>query len=423
MISPRAAFHLREATAGLTTFLTMAYIVVVNPAILSSEGTGMPFSGVMTATVLVCAVMTLLMGVGARLPFAVAPGMGINAFFTFTIILGQQVPWRTALGMVFWSGVLFVLLSATPLRMWVAQAVPLHVRLGAAAGIGLFLCFIGLKNAGLVVADPVTLVRPGPLGTASVLALAGLALMAGLQQRGSPLALVVGMAAVTVGSWAAGMVKLPAVMVAAPDFSLMGQLDLWGALQPALLPATAALLFTDFFDSVSTFMGVAHATGQTTPEGQPRRLKEGLLVDAFATLGSALFGTSSGTTYMESAAGIHAGGTTGWTSVYTAVLFVPCLFLAPLAGAIPPYATGPVLVLVGALMFRSITHVRLEKLEETVPAFLATALIPLTFSITQGMVYALLAHVVLFAAAGRRAEVSNAMWVLAGICALMLFVV
>lgn len=409
-----------DVVGGVTTFLTMSYIVVVNPAILATEGTGMSFAAVMTATVLLSAAMTFLMGVYAKIPFAVAPGMGINAFFTFSLVLGQKVPWPTALGLVFWAGVLFLVLSLTPVREQVALAIPPSLRAAAAVGIGLFLTFIGLKNAGLVVASPATLVQAGKLGREALLSLAGLVVMAVLLRRKSPFALLLGMASVTAAAAALGLVHAPPRLVASPDFSSVFKLDLVGALTPALLPAALAILFTDLFDSLSTLVGVAHATGLVDESGQPRRLKQGLIVDALATLGAGLLGTSSGTAYIESAAGIEAGGRTGRASIVTALCFLPCLFLAPLAGMVPPCATAPVLVLVGCLMFRSVRDLELANLEDAIPAFLTILLIPLTFSITHGMLFGFLAHTVLYALAGRAREIRPTMWAIAAISALLL---
>jgi AGZA family xanthine/uracil permease-like MFS transporter len=411
----------REALAGLTTFFTMAYIVVLNPAILSGSGTGMPFSGVLTATVLLSFSMTLLMGAYARLPFAVAPGMGLNAFFAYSIVLGRGVPWQTALGVVFWAGVLFAVISLTPVRVKIAEAIPDSLRTGAAAGIGLFLAFIGLKNAGFVVADPATLVKLGVLDRKVFLSLLGGALTIYLMRRKSALAFLAGIFAVTGASWAMGLVAAPDSPFSAPDFSsVFLKLDIVGALSLSLLPAMISILFTDLFDSISTFVGVAHATGLVDEKGRPLRLKEGLVVDAFATLGAGLMGTSSGTAYIESAAGIEMGGRTGWTAFFCALAFLPCFFLGPLAGMVPPYATAPVLVIVGALMFRSVTSIDFSRLEDAVPAFLTIALIPLTFSITQGILWGLVSHAALYALCGRRRDLSASALVLAAASAVLI---
>ncbi len=413
----------REAIAGVTTFFTMSYIVVVNPSILSSQGTGMPFDGVLTATVVICFLMTLAMGLYAKLPFAVAPGMGLNAFFAYSIVLSRHVPWQVALGMVFWSGVLFVLISVGPVREWVANAIPLQLRIAAAGGIGLFLTFIGLRNAGLIAPDPATLLRPGPLGWETLLACLGLLVSAYLIRRGSPLAFLAGMAAVTLLAVSLGLVYLPDSWLSLPDFSrVFLQLDPVGALQWALAPAIISLLFTDLFDSLSTFVGVSQANGMLDENGQPRNLRQGLLVDAFATLGAGLAGSSPGTAYIESSAGIQVGGRSGLTSVFTALCFLPCLFLAPLAAMVPPFATAPVLVLVGLYMFRGVRDLSLEKLEDALPAFLTLILIPLTFSITQGILWGFIAHVALYIQAGRWKDLRPAMVALAVLAAVLILI-
>ena len=400
-----------EAIAGVTTFFTMAYIVVVNPSILSTAGTGMSFSGVLTATVLVCFTMTLLMGVYAKLPFAVAPGMGINAFFTFTIILTQKVPWQVALGIIFWAGVLFLLVSVTPLRETIARAIPKELRIAAAGGIGLFLTFIGLKNAGFVIADPVTLVTHGLLGKPALLTVLGVAIAVFLMSRKSPFAFLAAIAMVTLTAWALGMVTAPPSPLSRPDFkSVFLKLDILGALKLSLLPAIITILFTDLFDSISTFIGVSHAANLLDKDGHPRNLRQGLIVDSLATLGAGLAGSSSGTAYIESIAGINMGGRTGLTSVFTALCFLPCFFIAPLAGMVPPYATAAVLILVGAAMFRGIGQINFSKIEEGVPAFVTLILIPLTFSITQGILWGFISHVALYLIVGRRKEIHPVMY-------------
>jgi len=403
-----------EAIAGITTFFTMAYIVVVNPAILSTPGTGMSFSGVLTATVVVCFVMTLLMGVYAKLPFAVAPGMGLNAFFTFTIILTQKVWWQTALGIVFWAGILFFLISITPIRETIAKAIPTELRIGTAAGIGIFLTFIGLKNSGLIASDPVTFVKLGLLGKEALLTIVGLVITLILVIRRSVFSFLAGIFIVTLIALALGMIKAPEHLLSAPDFkTVFLKLDILGALKLSLLPAIIAILFTDLFDSISTFIGVAHAADLLDEQGNPRNLRQGLIVDALATLGAGVAGTSSGTAYIESIAGINVGGRTGLTSVFTALCFLPCLFLAPLAGMVPPYATAPVLILVGASMFKSVGQIAFSKIEEGLPAFLTIILIPLTFSITQGILWGFISHVGLYLLVGRRRDIHPVMFVLA----------
>ena len=407
-----------DIVGGITTFVTMAYIVVVNPGILSSAGTGMPFSGVLTATVFIASSMTLLMGLYARLPFAVAPGMGLNAFFAFTLILQNKIPWPTALGIVFWAGVLFLLVSATPIREKVALAIPAALRAAAAAGIGLLLTFLGLRNAGIVVADAATLVRMGTLDYRAAFLLLGILIAAVLSHRRNPLAFLSAIAVVTGLAWTLGYERAPDHLVSLPDFSsTFLALDIKGALQLSLLPAIIAILFTDLFDSLSTFIGVATASGLTDADGKPINLRRGLIVDSIATLSAGLAGSSPGTAYVESIAGIRMGGRSGRASVVTALCFIPCFFLGPLVAAVPGYATAPVLVLVGVSMFQAIAGIDFSRLEDALPAFVTLVLIPLTLSITQGILWGFLLHAVLYAVVGRGREVGLALWVLAALSA------
>lgn len=411
----------REIIAGVTTFFTMAYIVIVNPAILSTAGTGIPFSGALTATILVCFTMTLLMGLYAKLPFGVAPGMGLNAFFTYTIVLQGGVPWPVALGIVFWAGVLFLLVSATNVREAVAMAIPRPLRAATAAGIGLLLTFIGLQSAGFVADNPATLVGVGPLDHRAILTVLGLVVIAWLTRRGNPLAYLASITVVTAIAWVGGWVRVPAQWLSAPDFSsVFLKLDVVGALQWTLLPAIVTVLLTDLFDSISTFIGVAQASNLLDEEGRPKHLREGLIVDALATLGAGLFGSSSGTAYVESIAGIRMGGRTGLTAIVTACCFLPCFFIAPLAAAVPSYATAAVLIMVGVSMFRTVTDVPFDRPEVAVPAFATMILIPLTFSITQGILWGFILYALLHALAGRGREIGLAVWGLAAVSVALL---
>jgi AGZA family xanthine/uracil permease-like MFS transporter len=408
----------RDIVGGITTFFTMAYIVVVNPSILASPGTGMAFTGVLTATVLLAFSMSLMMGLYARLPFAVAPGMGLNAFFAFTIVLQQQVPWPTALGIVFWGGVLFLIVSATPLREQIALAIPAGLRLATAVGIGLLLTLIGLRNAGLIESDPATLLRLGTLDHRTVFLLTGVLIAVALMRRQNPFAFLAAIFAVTAAAWTMGYAAPPERVVSAPDFSsVFLKLDILGALRLALVPAIVTILFTDLFDSLSTFIGVANAAGLVDRDGKPINLRRGLIVDSFATFGAGLVGTSPGTAYVESIAGIRMGARTGRASVVTALCFLPCLFVAPLAAAVPGYATAAVLVLVGLTMFQTVTTIDFSSLEDGLPAFVTIVLIPLTLSISQGILWGFVLHVLLYLVTGRVRELRPALWVLAVVSA------
>lgn len=403
-----------EVLAGLTTFLTMSYIIFVNPTILATKETGMSFTGVMTATVLLCFTMTMLMGVYAKLPYAVAPGMGINAFFAYTIIIGDKVPWPTALGMVFWAGVLFLLISLTPLREKLAESLPHNLKVGCSVGIGMFLTFIGLKNSGLVVEDPVTYLKMGKLQGDALLTIGGLLVILPLLKRKTPAAFLIGIAVVTIASLALDSSSpIPNNLIAAPDFeSVFFKLDILGALKLSFIPVILSIVFTDLFDSISTFVGVSRAGHLLDKHDNPLRMREGLIVDAWATLTAGLFGTSSGTAYIESATGIESGGRTGLTSIVTALCFLPFLFLAPLALMIPISATAPVLICVGILMFKNISDLKMEHFEDWVPAVLTIMLIPLTFSITKGLMWGLFIQFALYLLLGRMKKISPALMIL-----------
>ncbi len=399
----------------------MSYIVVVNPSILATPDTGMPFDGVLAATVLVAASMTLLMGVYANLPFGVAPGMGLNAFLAYTVIAQRQVPWPIALGCVFWAGVLFLVLSLTPARERIATAIPPGLRFAAAAGIGLLLTLIGLRNAGLVIADPATIVRAGSLDHRAALLVLAIVVAVALGRRGNPLAFLAAILTVTAVAWTAGFATIPDTFASTPRLgSVFLQLDPIGALQVALVPTMVSIAMTDLFDSLSTFMGVATASGLTGTDGQPLRLRRGLIVDAWATLGASLAGSSPGTAYVESIAGIRMGARTGRAAMVTAVCFLPCFFLAPLAASIPLYATAPVLLMVGVAMFQTVQHVRFDRLEDGLPAFVTLVLIPLTLSITQGLLWGFVLHALLHVLSGRGRELSKTVWVLAGLAVILL---
>ncbi|MGI4991866.1 NCS2 family permease [Halobacteriovorax sp. GFR7] len=395
-----------EVIAGITTFLTMSYIIFVNPLILSSDGTGMSFSAVMTGTILASFVATLLMGLIAKLPFALAPGMGLNAFFTYTLILDQKIPWQQALGLVFWSGVVFVILSVTPFREKLVKSIPKNLRMAMAVGIGIFLAFIGLKNTGIIIDHPVTLVQTAPLSSEGTAVVLGFVLIIALFKKNIPGSLLIGI----LFTWTLGALfgksTLPKSFFANPDFSYFMQADIIGALKIAYIPSILTLMMTDLFDSLSTFIGVAETANLKNEKGEIKNMKQALTVDALATLFSAFFGTSTTTTFVESSAGVSVGGRTGLTSIITAICFLPFLFLAPFAESIPSYATAPVLIFVGILMFKNISSINFDKFEEMIPAFLCIVLIPLSFSITTGIMWGLFVHTILYIVAGRIKDLS-----------------
>jgi len=400
-----------EVIAGLSSFLATSYIIVVNPSILSQ--TGMSFPAVMTATILVCFFSSLMMGVYAHNPIVVAPGMGLNAFFTYSAVIGMKVPWPTALGAVFWSGIFFLLLSAFNIRTAIVRAIPKPLRYAIAAGIGLFITLIGLVNAGFIEKNAATVVSHAPLHPTLLVFLAGLFFTAILLVRKLKGAILFGiiattLLATTIGRVWGGAEKLVSFhgVLASPDFSLLGKLDLMGSLKFAVLPVIFSFVFTDLFDSLSTFVGLAEAANLVDENGEPKHVKQALITDAVATTLAGLVGSSPGTAYIESAVGIEEGGRTGLTAVVAAVLFLPFLFLSPLLSMVPSVATAPALVLVGAFMIRPVIKINWLQLDEAIPAFLAMVLIPFTYSITQGIIWGFLSWTIIKAVSGKPADLS-----------------
>lgn len=416
-----------EVFAGITTFLTMAYILAVNPMIL--EKAGMPFSGVLTATILVASISSILMGLVANLPFALAPGMGINAFFTFSMVIGMKIPWQTALGAVFVSGIIFMLMTVMRMREAIVKAIPHCVRLGVAAGIGLFLCLLALKSAGFIVANPATLLSFGGFNPQTLIFLVGLALTILFEHRKIHGSLLLGILLTTVLAISHGrlwpgevFVVVPAQLSSQPDFSsVFLQLDIRGAFSLGIMGATFTLLFTDMFDSISTFLGVASVAGMVDENGEPKNFNLALFVDAVSTTISGLVGSSSGTTYIESAAGVEQGGRTGLTAVITGLLFIPFLWFAPALQMIPACAVAPALLLVGFFMLRAISGVDWKDYEVGLPAFAALILIPFTFSISQGISWSLILFLLLKIYSGKIRETSPVLWVITMFAGLALY--
>ncbi len=408
---------LTEILAGVSSFLATAYIIIVNPAILSQAG--MSFPAVLTATVLVSFFSSLMMGLYARNPILVAPGMGLNAFFTFTAVLTMKISYQIALGAVFWSGIVFLLLSAFNIRTYIVQAIPKTLRYAIASGIGLFIAMIGLANAKFVVANPATIIGIGKLDTAVLTFVAGLAITAFLLVKKVKGSILIGIVLTTllawpIGRWWGGINPIVNVahLVAMPDFSLLFQLDILHSLQWSMVPVIFAFVFTDMFDSLSTFVGLSEAAGLVDENGEPRNIKRSLMVDAFSTTIAGLLGSSPGTAYIESAVGIEQGGRTGLTAITGAILFLPFLFLSPLISAVPAIATAPALVLVGVFMMKPIIKINWIQLEEAIPAFIAMVFIPLTYSITQGIIWGFLSWTLLQVAAGKAKQISIALWII-----------
>jgi AGZA family xanthine/uracil permease-like MFS transporter len=410
-----------EIRAGIATFLTMAYIIVVNPGILSNAG--MPFDGVLFATVLVCAVSSILMGLVANLPFGLAPGMGINAFFTFSLVLGMGISWQTALGAVFISGIIFLILSIFKVREIIVRAIPATIRYAVAAGIGIFLALIGLTSVGFIVSNPATVVGFGGMNAQTIIFIVGLFITGFLVIKKVKGALIYGIVAtsvialvvslITVSRGGEAFVQLPKGVFALPSLDVFFKLDIVSAFSLGMILPIFTLIFTDMFDSISTFIGVSEVGGFIDEKtGEPENVGRALLVDAFSTTISGLFGTSSGTTYIESAAGVEEGGRTGLTAVVTGLLFIPFMFLSPLLSFIPGVATAPILVLVGIFMIKPLRRVEWGDFEEAIPAFLALILIPLTYSITQGIIWGFISYTLIKLVRGKGKEIHPALYVI-----------
>jgi AGZA family xanthine/uracil permease-like MFS transporter len=404
-----------ELAAGLTTFLTMAYIIFVNPQILSEAG--VPFSGALFATCLSAAVGSLMMGLVANYPFALAPGMGLNAYFTYTVVKTLGYDWRLALGAVFISGVAFLILTLARIRAMIVDAIPMTMKTSVAAGIGLFIAFIGLKNAGVIAASPATFVTLGHVTSKpTLLALGGLIVTAALMARGYKTAIILGVFLITAVAILLGLSKLPAGALQTPDVSsAFMKLDVGGALRLGAFDVIFIFLFVDLFDTIGSLMGLGRQAGYLTPEGKMPRVNRALLADAIATIAGSIFGTSTVVTYIESATGVSEGGRTGLTAVTVAALFVLAMFFAPIAGAIPPIATAPALIIVGALMIGAVTSIKWDDMTEAIPAFLTMLAMPLTFSIANGLALGFIFYPLLKVLTGRRREASPLVYVLAGL--------
>lgn len=401
----------QEMLGGLTTFVTMAYIVVVNPQILAQAG--MPVDGVVFATCISAAVATLVMGLYANYPIALAPGMSLNAYFTYSVCIAMHVPWQSALAVVFFSGTLFLILTLTRVREQIVNGIPDCLKHSTAAGIGMFIAFVGLRNAKIVVANPATFVGLGSFSDKGVqTACFGLALMLVLMSRRLHGAIFLGIIGTALFGILRGISTWPRAIFAMPHpTSTLLQLDFRGASHLGLLEILFAFLFVDLFDNIGTLVGVCEQGG-FVKEGKIPRVGRILVADAVGTIVGSLTGTSTVTSYIESSAGVAAGARTGLSNLAVAALFLLATFCSPLAAAIPAYATAPALVLVGVLMTQSIAQVQWRDFSEAVPAFITMLATPLAFSIATGLSLGLISYTVVKVAAGKFREVNLLIWIL-----------
>lgn len=395
-----------EVIAGLTTFLTMAYIIFVNPDILAAAG--MPKDAVFVATCLAAALGSAIMGLYANYPIALAPGMGLNAYFAFAVVGGMGFSWQQALGAVFISGCLFIIVSLFQIRELIVNSIPRSLKFAISAGIGLFLAIIGLKNAGLIAAHPATFVTLGDVhAPGAILAAMGFLLIVALEQRKVPGAIIIGILAVTVSSMLLGINSFGGVVAMPPSLApTMFALDINGALDKGLLAVILTFFLVELFDASGTLIGVAHRAGLLDKDGKLPRLKKALLADSIAIVAGAGMGTSSTTAYIESAAGTSVGGRTGLTAVVVALLFLAALIFAPLAGSVPAYATAPALCYVAVLMIRGLAEIDWDDLTETAPAVITAITMPFTFSIAHGIAFGFVSYAVIKLLAGRVRELS-----------------
>lgn len=412
----KTTFH-TEILAGVTTFLTMCYIIIVNPMILSE--TGMDHGAVFVATCLAAAIGCLVMGIVANYPIALAPGMGLNAYFTYSVCLGMGVPWQTALAAVFVSGMIFIAISMFKIREAIVNAIPMSLKLAIGGGIGLFLALIALKNAGVIVDNPATLVGLGDLKQPTVLlALLGFLMVVVMHHFKVRGAIIISILVLTAISTALGLSEFKGVVGEIPSIApTFMQMDFKGLFTASLIGVIFVFFLVDLFDSTGTLVGVSHRAG-LLQDGKLPRLKKALFADSSAIVAGAALGTSSTTPYIESSAGVAAGGRTGLTAVIVGLLFIACLFLAPLAQSVPGFATAPALLFVGVLMIQGIVHIEWDDITEAVPAFLTIVFMPFTYSIADGIAMGFISYALTKLLTGKAKSVPYMVWIIAVLWAL-----
>jgi len=412
-ISARHSSIRKELLAGLTTFMAMSYVLFVNPSLLAQAG--MDHGAVFVATCLAAALGCVLMGMLANLPIALAPGMGLNAFFTYVIVLEQGYSWQTALAAVFFSGCLFLLLSIFKIREWIINSIPLPLKLGIAAGIGMFLALIALKTANIIVASPATLVTLGDLHSPQVLlAIAGFFLIFALAHRGWHSAVLVSILLVTLAAWWLGDSEFNGVVAMPPSLApTFMQLDFTAALTLSIIPVVLTLLFLDLFDTSGTLVAVTQKAGLLQADGKVPDLSRALVADSSASMVGALLGTSTTTSYVESTSGVASGGRTGLTAIVTGLLFLLALWFSPLAAMVPGYATAGALLYVATLMLTSLQHVEWDDMLQAVPVAVVLIMMPLTFSIADGIGMGFISYAVLCLLTGKLERTTLSVWLLA----------
>ncbi|ELN2577423.1 adenine permease AdeP [Enterobacter kobei] len=405
-----------EVIAGFTTFLTMVYIVFVNPQILGVAG--MDTSAVFVTTCLIAALGSILMGVFANLPVALAPAMGLNAFFAFVVVQAMGLPWQVGMGAIFWGAIGLLLLTIFRVRYWMIANIPVSLRVGITSGIGLFIGMMGLKNAGVIVANPETLVSIGHLTSHNVLlgvlGVLGFFIIAILASRNIHAAVLVSIVVTTLLGWMLGDVHYNGIVSAPPSVStVIGHVDLAGSLNLGLAGVIFSFMLVNLFDSSGTLIGVTDKAGLADEKGKFPRMKQALFVDSISSVAGSFIGTSSVTAYIESSSGVSVGGRTGLTAVVVGILFLLVIFLSPLAGMVPPYAAAGALIYVGVLMTSSLSRVKWDDLTEAVPAFITAVMMPFSFSITEGIALGFISYCVMKIGTGRFRDLSPCVIVVA----------
>ncbi len=411
-----------EIIAGITTFLTMAYIILVNADILSAAG--MDRTALIAVTCLVSGIVTIIAGIITRSPIAMAPGMGLNAFFAFTLVLNEKIPWPVALGIVFIAGFIFLLLTVTGLRKWIVEAIPAELLSAIAVGIGIFIAFMGLQNMGLVIDDPATLVKSAPLTKTVLIGLAGLLVMVILELYRVKGSLLIGIFFATLLSIILGDVALPGKVISLETniSEIFGKLDIVGALKISLLAPIFSMLFIDLFDTIGSLLGLSQQIQSVDKEAKPLPLSKLFAIDATASMFGAVCGTSTTTTYIESAAGISSGGRTGLTAIVTGILFFLAILFIPVFSIVPRYATAPALIMVGFFMIKNILKIDFKDLEIGLPSFIIILMIALSYSISTGLAFGFLSYSLMKIFRGKVAEIKPALWIINILC-ILFFVV
>lgn len=415
-ISERGSTVKQEVIGGITTFLAMSYIIFVNPAILGDAG--MDRGALITVTCLASALATLLSGVWANAPFALAPGMGLNAFFTYTLVLGKGVPWQTALGIVFISGFFFLILSIGRIREKIANAIPLPLKIAVGGGIGMFITLIGLKNMGVVVANDATLVALGPITTTVLIGVAGLIVSMVLEIERVKGGMLIGILVSTILAFITGNVDVPSQFISMPPSAapIAMKLDIIGAFKLSLIGPIFSFMFVDLFDTLGTLISCSKQMGMVDEKGHIQGLGKMLYTDVSATIAGAMMGTSTVTTFVESAAGVAIGARTGLASVVTALMFIGALFFAPIVGVVPAYATAPALIIVGGYMFKNVKDLDFTDMKSLFPAFIIIVAMPLTYSISIGLSLGFLAYILLHLLTGDFKKINFTLLFIGALC-------